>query len=211
MTSYGVGNIVTEILAAVLAVMLFAFYETEVGLSSSLTRIALIIFAVWDTINDPIVGYFSDRPFRFTKKWGRRFPWMMGSFIPMLLFFALMFYPPPGAGQCIIFAWLVINACVFDTLESMFVVNFFGLFPDKFRNASERITTSAIGSYFAILGVVLGGLLPPMIIILGEINSYVLMALITIGLSLVCYPFLGPGVRDDKESVDRSKWCARCF
>ena len=47
-TSYGVGNIVTEILAAVLAVMLFAFYETEVGLSSSLTGIALVVFAVWD-------------------------------------------------------------------------------------------------------------------------------------------------------------------
>lgn len=77
MASCSVGNIVTEILAAVLAVMLFAFYETEVGLGSSLTGVALIVFAVWDATNDPIVGYFSDRPFRFTKKWGRRFPWVI--------------------------------------------------------------------------------------------------------------------------------------
>ena len=90
MASYGVGNVVSEILAAVLAVMLFAFYETEIGLSSSLTGIALIIFAIWDATNDPIVGYFSDRPFRFTKKWGRRFPWIIGAFIPMALFFVLM-------------------------------------------------------------------------------------------------------------------------
>ena len=33
MASYGVGNIVSEFLAAVLAVMLFAFYETEIGLN----------------------------------------------------------------------------------------------------------------------------------------------------------------------------------
>lgn len=203
MASYGVGNIVTEILAAVLAVMLFAFYETEVGLSSYLTGIALIVFAVWDAVNDPIVGYFSDRPFRFTKGWGRRFPWIIGSFIPMLLFFVLIFYPPLGAGEWVIFLWLILTTCIFDTLESVFVINFYGLFPDKFRNRLERITASAIGSYFMVFGVIMGGLLPPLIIIFGEINSYVLMAWITVAIGLVCFPFLVPGVRDDKEVVGK--------
>lgn len=203
MASYGVGNIVSEILAAVLAVMLFAFYETEIGLSSALTGIALIIFAIWDATNDPIVGYFSDRPFSFTKKRGRRFPWIIGAFIPMLFFFVLMFYPPLGANQWVIFIWLIVTTCVFDTFESFFVVNFFGLFPDKFRNTTERITASAIGTYFMIFGVILGGLLPPLIIVFGEINSYVLMAWITVALSLACFPFLIPGVRDDKKIVEK--------
>jgi Na+/melibiose symporter-like transporter len=83
----------------------------------------------------------------------------------------------------------------------MFVINYFGLFPDKFRNRDERITASAIGTVFTIAGVILGGLIPPLIIIFGNINSYVLMGWITVIFGLICFPFLIPGVRDDKEAA----------
>lgn len=203
MASYNIATFVSDLLGAILAVMLFAFYETEVGLSTSLTGIALIIFAVWDATNDTIVGYISDHPNRFTKRWGRRFPLVVGSFIPMVCLFILIFYPPLGASQWAIFGWLVITTCIFDTIESIFLINFFGLFPDKFRSESERVTASAIGTYFTIFGVVVGGLVPPMIIVFGEIDSYVLMAWITVTASLICYPLFIPGMRDDQEAVDQ--------
>jgi GPH family glycoside/pentoside/hexuronide:cation symporter len=203
MVSYNIAAFVSDLLGAILAVMLFAFYETEVGLSTSLTGIALIIFAIWDAINDTIVGYISDRPNRFTKRWGRRFPLVVGSFIPMIFLFLLIFYPPLGASQWLIFGWLVITTCIFDTVESIFLINFFGLFPDKFRSESERVTASAIGTYFTIFGVVVGGLVPPMIIVFGNIDSYVLMAWITVAASLMCYPLFIPGMRDDRVAVDQ--------
>jgi Na+/melibiose symporter-like transporter len=201
MTSYSVGNLVSDLIGAILGVMLFAFYETEVGLSTLLTGTALIIFAIWDAINDTVIGYISDRPYRFTEKWGRRFPWIVCTYIPMLISFLLIFYPPPGASQWIIFSWLILTTCIFDTLESVFTINYFGLFPDKFRISSERITASAIGTYFVIGGTILGTILPPMIIIFGRIDSYVLLAWITVVASLVCFFFFIPGVRDDKETV----------
>jgi Na+/melibiose symporter-like transporter len=203
MVSYNIGTFVSDLLSAILAVMLFAFYETEVGLSTSLTGIGLIIFAIWDAVNDTLVGYISDRPNRFTKRWGRRFPLIIGSFIPMICLFLLIFYPPLGSSQLIIFSWLVVTTCIFDTIESIFLINFFGLFPDKFRNESERVTVSAIGTYFTILGIIVGGLVPPMIIVFGEIDSYVLMAWITVVASLICYPMFIPGMRDDREAVEQ--------
>lgn len=69
------------------------------GLNTLLTGTALIIFAIWDAINDTVVGYISDRPYRFTKRWGRRFPWIVSVFIPMLIFFLLIFYPPLGGAR----------------------------------------------------------------------------------------------------------------
>ena len=39
MISYNIAAFVSDLLGAILAVMLFAFYETEVGLSTSLTGI----------------------------------------------------------------------------------------------------------------------------------------------------------------------------
>ncbi|MCP4761075.1 MAG: MFS transporter [archaeon] len=202
MTSYSVGNTVGDLIAGVMSVMLFSYYETEVGLNTILTGVAMIIFAIWDGLNDPIVGYISDRPFPFTKKLGRRFPWIVGIFIPMLFFFVLIFYPPLALGEFAIFIWLIVTTCVFDTLESIFTINYFGLFPDKFRENSERLTASAIGTYFMIIGVVLGGFLPTIIIVFGDMNSYILMAWITVVINLICFPFLIPGVRDDKAMVN---------
>lgn len=201
MTSYGVGNVVPDLIGAVLSVILFAFYETEVGLSTILTGTAMIIFAIWDAVNDTVVGYISDRPYRFTKKWGRRFPWIVGIFIPMLVFFILIFYPPLGANEWIIFFWLVLTVCLFDTFESIFVVNFYGLFPDKFRDPSERVTASTIGTYFVIIGTVVGSIFPTIIIIFGEIDTYVVMSWITISICMICFVLFFPGVRDDKENV----------
>lgn len=202
MASYSAGYLISDFMGAVLGVILFAFYETEIGLNTLMTGAALVIFAIWDAVNDPVVGYFSDRPYRFTKKWGRRFPLIVGSFIPMVFTFVLIFYPPLNANQWAIFAWLIVTTCVFDTLESIFVTNFYGLFPDKFRNHDERITTSSISTVFTVGGAVLGGVIPPMIIVFGEINSWVLMAWITLMVCMFCFPFIIPGVKDDKENVD---------
>lgn len=202
MTSYSAGYMISDFMGAVLGVILFAFYETEIGLNTLLTGTALIIFAIWDAVNDPIVGYFSDRPYRFTRKWGRRFPLIVGSFLPMVFTFVLIFYPPLAANQWVIFLWLIVTTCVFDTLESIFVTNFYGLFPDKFRNDAERLTTSSISTFFIVAGAVLGAVIPPLIIVFGEINSWVLMAWITVIGCIVSFPFIIPGVKDDQENVE---------
>ena len=94
MLSYSSGNFVNEFIQGVLAFVLFYFYEVEVGLASWMTGLGLGIYAVWDAFNDPLVGYLTDRPYRFTRKWGRRFPWIVVGFIPMLISFVLIFSPP---------------------------------------------------------------------------------------------------------------------
>jgi GPH family glycoside/pentoside/hexuronide:cation symporter len=205
-TSYGISNLIPDFIGAILGVVLFIFYETEIGLNTLLTGAALIIFAVWDAINDPVVGYLSDRPYRFTKKWGRRFPLVIGSFVPMVFLFVLIFYPPLNAPQWGIFLWLIVMTCLFDTLESVFVVNIFGLFPEKFRIEKERITVATIVTYFVIFGTILGTLIPPLIISfisIGAMNPYVIVAWATVVISLIVFPFLIPGARDDKEAVNR--------
>ncbi len=205
MISYNFGSVVAELIGTVLIMVLFIYYETEIGLSSLLTGLALATFAVWDAINDPIVGYLSDRPYRFTKKWGRRFPWIIGSFIPMVICFLLIFTPPnvdPQDNPWIIFIWLIITTCLFDTFESMVFMNFFSLFPDKFRTESERLKVSGFGIYFGFFGILIGMLLPPMIIVFERSETYFLMAIVVVIICLVCWIISIPGVRDDKEVVE---------
>ncbi len=205
MTSYSAGEFVYEFTQGILVFILFYFYEVEVGLGAWLTGIALMIYSLWDAINDPLIGYLCDRPRGFTKKWGRRFPWMIIGYIPMLIFFLLIFSPPNIDAQTqpwTIFIWLVVVLCLFDTFETLFTSNFFALFPDKFRGDDERVKASWIYVYLGLIGVVLANLLPPIIIIYGNLGSFALMAWIAIIISLASGVVMIPGIKDDKKSVE---------
>ncbi|MHA1253990.1 MAG: MFS transporter [Promethearchaeota archaeon] len=205
MASYSSGFFINEFIQGVLIFLLFFFYEVEIGLAAWMTGLGLIIYALWDAVNDPLLGYLSDRPFKFTKKWGRRFPWIIVGFIPMLVSFLLIFNPPNVSAQeqpWIIFGWLVFTLCLFDTCETIFTMNYFSLFPDKFRRDDERRNVSQMSIYIGIIGVVFANLVPPMIIIFGNLGTYALMAWICVVINFFILFLMIPGIRDDKETVD---------
>ncbi len=205
MASYSVGSFINEFIQGVLIFMLFFYYEVEIGLASWMTGLGLGIYAVWDAFNDPLIGYITDRPFKFTKKWGRRFPWIVIGYFPMLISFVLIFSPPDVNVQeqpWVIFGWLVFTSCLFDTCESVFTCNWNGLFPDKFRGTEERVKASGIYVYIGIIGVVFANLLPPIIIVFGEISTYALMAWICVAINFFVVFLMIPGARDDKETVE---------
>ena len=188
----------------VLSLLIFFFYEAELGLSSLLAGMGILVYAVYDAFNDPLVGYLTDRPFKWTKKWGRRFPFIVVFFIPMLFCFLLIFSPPASilGSQWGLFGWLVFTTCLFDTIESFFTVNYWALGPDKFRDQGERRTIASFGVYLGFIGVIISFVVPPMIINFGDISSYALMAWVCVGISSVCWFLMMPGIRDDPETVE---------
>ena len=206
MASYGVGPALNQFFRMAFVAFGFYFYEGEIGLNVWLAGLGYILFALWNAVNDPIVGYLTDRPFKFTQKWGRRFPWTMLGGIPWVLSYILIFIPPnvdPVSGAWIIFAWLVFSTCLFDTFNSIWWVNFYALFPDKFRSIKERRTASGIITPIGIIGITLGGLIPPLFIVYGDLQSFINQAVFVSLLALVML-FLGiPGWRDDPESVKK--------
>ncbi|GAH91731.1 unnamed protein product, partial [marine sediment metagenome] len=50
-----------------------------------MVALGYIIYAIWNSINDPLVGYFTDRPNRFWKRYGKRFPLIIIGGIPAIL------------------------------------------------------------------------------------------------------------------------------
>lgn len=205
MGSYSSGFFINEFIQGVLILLLFFFYEVEIGLASWMTGLGLVIYALWDAFNDPLLGYLSDRVYRFTRKWGRRFPWIIIGFVPMLISFILIFSPPNVNAQeqpWVIFGWLVFTLCLFDTCETIFTMNYFSLYPDKFRTNKERRKVSEMSIYIGIIGVVFANLIPPIIIVYGNLGTYALMAWICVSINFFCLFLMLPGVRDDKETVE---------
>jgi GPH family glycoside/pentoside/hexuronide:cation symporter len=211
MASYGFAKFIEEFLAIAFGAYGFFYYESEIGLNVWLTSFGYILFAIWNAIDDPLMGYLTNRPFKFTKKWGRRFPWILISGIPWILCYVLIFTPPnvnPQSGAWILFAWLVFSTCLFDTFGSIFVVSFTSLFPDKFRSIKERRIASGVSTPVGIVGIALGSILPPLFIVFGDLQSYVIQAGVVVITLFIAFVLSIPGLRDDQACVDL--YLAKC-
>lgn len=204
--SYGLGEFIMQTFTLAFGVYVFYFYEVEIGLDSWLVAFGFILYAIWNAVNDPLVGYICDRPFSFTKKWGRRFPWIISSIIPSILTYVIIFAPPnvdPKEGQWIIFAWLVFSTCLFDTAFSFVFVNSAALFADKFRNEDERRKVSGINMTLGYIGIAFAAIVPPLIINYGVRESFLNQAWVLVAVALIAALFMIPGMREDEETIER--------
>lgn len=206
MASYGMGAAINQFFRMAFIAFGFYFYEGEIGLDVWITTLGYIIFAVWNAVNDPLVGYITNRPFKFTKKWGRRFPWTMIGGVPWVATYILVFTPPnvdPVSGAWILFGWLVFSTCLFDTFNSIWWVNFYALFPDKFRSPKERRTATGIVTPIGVIGIALGGIVPPLLITYGVPSSFIIQAGVVSLIAFIMLMLGIPGWRDDPGSVER--------
>ena len=205
MVSYGFGAYISEFFGMAFGAYVFFYYETVIGLDVWLTSIGFIIFALWNAVNDPLIGFLTDRPFKFTKKWGRRLPWVIIGGIPWILSYLLLFTPPnvdPNSGAIILFIWLVVMTCLYDTFASIFQVNYYSIFPDKFRGDSERRLASTLSTLVAALGLASGSIVPSLFIVFGERSTYTLQAGVAVIVCLLALVAVIPGSREDQVRID---------
>lgn len=175
MISYSFGSFGIELVGNAFGSLYFFFYETELLLPGGLIIAANIIFAIWNAINDPLMGYVSETPRKFWGKWGKRFPWMAVSLIPMYLCYFLLFAPPLGAGPIVYFAWMCAFLVLADTFYSLFFVNWQAMFPEKYRGDDARRKGNVYKLLLAILSIIVGTLVPPKIYQYDVVQSYALM------------------------------------
>ncbi len=210
MASYGFNSFSREMLRIAFTTFGFFFYESELGLNVWLIFLAYLIFAIYNMFNDPLVGYLTNKPFKFTKKWGRRFPWILLGGLPWGFTYMLIFTPPTYdavGGAWILFAWLLFTTCLFDTFHSILFVNFQSLFVDKYRSVQERRTASGIYIMIGVIGVALGSILPPLLFQTTEgtvtnYPSFAFQGLIVAIISFVGFALAIPGSREDQVTID---------
>ena len=89
--AYGVGDLGPAMTANLLVFLLLPFFTNVAGLRPELAGLILMIGKIWDAVNDPIVGFLSDRT---RSRWGRRHPWMIFGAIPFAFFFFLLWMVP---------------------------------------------------------------------------------------------------------------------
>jgi GPH family glycoside/pentoside/hexuronide:cation symporter len=157
MVSYGFGYVFINYILQVALAGVFFFYENLVGLDVVLLGLAMVIFAIWNMINDPLLGYLTDRPMKWTKKYGLRAPWVILTTFPIVIIYFFI-WTPPNAGPLIIFLWFIIITCIFDTFFSIYNDHVYGGFTNQFPSEYERrrafaIATLLLGIFFTLMGI----------------------------------------------------------
>ena len=123
---YSSGGINYALKDAAFAVFVLFYYKQVLGLSGTLTGLAIALSVVWDAISDPLVGAWSDR---LRSRWGRRHPLMVAAVLPLALSFIALFWPPQQVlgSQLTMFYWLLGTVLLLRTALTFFMVPYFAL------------------------------------------------------------------------------------
>jgi len=114
----------------------FLYFLTDIaGVNPLHAGIVMAIAVVWDAIDDPFVGSFSDNT--ITKS-GRRIPWMKASVIPVGIMVCLVFQTFDFANTWAQVLYFGVGAVVLKLFYTMYVIPFFALAPEITTSYNER-------------------------------------------------------------------------
>jgi GPH family glycoside/pentoside/hexuronide:cation symporter/probable glucitol transport protein GutA len=140
------------------------FWTDIVFIAPGVVSAFLLITKLWDAVNDPIIGYLSDRT---QTRFGRYRPWTL-SFIPIAIFGLLTFTVIPGMSQGAQAAFSLTMYFFYVLAYTCSEVPGNGLVAattTNFRSRGQVITFRMCGSYAS--SVVIGSSFLPMAISLG--------------------------------------------
>jgi GPH family glycoside/pentoside/hexuronide:cation symporter len=159
--AYSFGAVATSLSYQAFAAWILFFYIDVKKLTPMLAGIAMIVYGLWNAVNDPLAGYISDRT---RTKWGRRIPYIALGAIPFGIVYFLVWSPPVGASQMIwlfIYFLLIIN--LFDTCYTFVILNWASLYPEMFPSLKERAEVNSSRQFFGVIGLIIGIALTPLI------------------------------------------------
>jgi GPH family glycoside/pentoside/hexuronide:cation symporter len=160
---YASGSLATAISYQAFATYVQFLYIDIYGLKAAWVGIVWAIYGLWNAVNDPLAGYWSDKT---NTRFGRRIPWIAGLFIPLSITFYFLFVPPGGltlSGGIPLLIYFLIFVLVFDLLWSLVVMNWTALFPEMVPDEKMRAEVSAYREVFSLIGLMIGVALPPLI------------------------------------------------
>lgn len=160
---YSSGSLATAVSYQAFSTYVQFLYIDVYGLRAAWVGLIWSIYGLWNAVNDPLAGFLSDRTHT---RWGRRIPWIAGSFIPLSLTFYLLFVPPAGLvaqPDLSLLFYFLFFVLAFDLLWTIAVMNWTALFPEMVPDEKQRANVSAWRQIFSVVGLLVGVALPPIL------------------------------------------------
>ena len=136
------------------------YYTNILGINTALLAVLLVIWNVWDAVNDPLMGTLMDKVFvKHQDKRGKFRPWILRASFPLALF-AFVFWTVPTffSGVALI---VVVFICkiLYEGFYTMFNIPMGSLLSAMSTTDAERASLSSARG----VGSTIGNLIPMMI------------------------------------------------
>lgn len=190
---YSLGAVPSALPFNMIGTWLLTFYTIHAGLSLTEFGLLLMLYGIWNAINDPLIGYYMDK-IKFKK--GRRVPWIIYGTIPMTIgFIALWWVPYTESGLIFFHGFLMLF--LFDTGFTMVITAWSALYTEMYEDERERASVVAIKDTIAFTSSMIGVMIPSMIA--AALGSWAITGIL-MGISIPITMYLSLlGTRERKE------------
>ncbi|MHC1783254.1 MAG: MFS transporter [Anaerolineaceae bacterium] len=158
---YGFGDLGNAVVNSAVQFFLMKFYTDGALILPALAGSALLIGKIWDAINDPIMGWLTDRT---TSRFGKRRVFMFFGAIPLGISIALLWFVPPGLSSLWMFVWIALTFMLFDTCWTLTNVPYYALTSELTDDYDERSSLTAYRMVMAVPAYLVGAALTPAIV-----------------------------------------------
>ncbi|MEH2166208.1 MAG: MFS transporter [Nostoc sp.] len=199
--AYGAGDLGPAITANISVFYLLIFFTSVAGIPAGLAGTILMIGKIWDGINDPLVGFLTDKT--KSRRWGRRLPWMFYGAIPFGIFFVLQWIVPQfSANQSEniwpLFWYYVAIGILSQSFYTVVNLPYTAMTPELTQDYDERTSLNSYRFTFSIGGSILSLILTQIVFLLiaDRQQRYLVLAAICTVISILGLYWCVFGVRD---------------
>ena len=140
------------------------FLQVNLGVNAALLATILLVWNVWDTVNDPLMGTIMDICFAKAKPGKDKFrPWILAS-IPIMFVGMIAFYAVPpmlGGGFATIAAAFILKI-VFEAGYTMMNIGMGSLLGNMAKNDNERAVLASARGFGSTACQLIGGAAIPL-------------------------------------------------
>ncbi|WP_431912665.1 MFS transporter [Nonomuraea jabiensis] len=195
---YAVGMFGTSIPINMIKGSMILFYVDILGLDVRAYGVVMVIYAVIDALDNPLLGHLSDRT---RSRFGRRRPWLLVG-APMLAACMIAFFSAPtslqGAGLVL---WFAVFAILCEAFDSMLNANYGALLPELYPQERDRAVANGLRQGFQLVALVISLAVTPLLTteVFGTEEStrgFQTTAIIYGAVALVVIVFMALGARE---------------
>ena len=160
---YGCGDCGGSITLWMVAGFMTRFLQVHMQVNAGVLATMLLVWNIWDAVNDPLMGTIMDMCFAKAKPGADKFrPWILAS-IPIIAVGLVSFFVVPpmlGSGVAMIAAAFVLKI-VYEAGYTMMNIGMGSLLGNMSKNDSERATLSSARGFGSTFAQLIGGALIP--------------------------------------------------
>lgn len=157
---YAVGMFGTSIPINLIKGSMILFYVDILGLDVRAYAAVMVVYAVIDAVDNPVLGHLSDRT---RSRWGRRRPWLVVG-APLLAASMIGFFSAPESldGLALV-VWFAVFAILSEAFDSMLNANYGALLPELFPAERSRAVANSLRQGCQLLALVVSLAVTPVL------------------------------------------------